>query len=262
MPILKTNLGYSYKFNKKIKSKSKILKIISFVLIVSVVCVGAYYFVFYIPLANIFNLNRNMIFNNKKFYCIVMSSLQNYSEAVVLSEQIKNQGGAGYILNKDNSYMVLASAYELQEDALKVKNNLSSSQINVEILELNFKPLTIKINLNTNQITELKKSINLFVNQYKNLYDLSINYDSAKITTQELFTNINNNIETCQNNKESFNLAFKTVDDYSIVYVKIYLNNIISVLKSIQNTEKLSSELKYAYFQILNTYLELIGEIS
>lgn len=263
MPILQNSLGYTYKSSTKIKRVPKFFKILAFILFFCLIFSGAYYFVFYLPVANIFNLNRNLIFKQTSVYALTMSSFTDYETAQVLAQEIKSQGGAGYILKQDQQFLVLASAYELEDDALSVKTRLKqNSQIETQITPICFNSFVIKLDLNQEQLLNLKTAVNLFFEEFKFLYNLSVQFDSAQITAQETFTSLNNSIENCQTIKNNYNIAFKTIDDYSIVYVKIYLNEIISILKSINSAENLSSQIKYAYFQTLFSYTELINNVG
>jgi len=257
--------NYYYKENKKKNRKTKIISILFVLLSISIVIFFSISFSNFLTISKIVNVNSNYIFDDKTLYAISIKSTNKLSEAEIESENIKKQGGAGYILNTGaNAFEIISSIYSSEKDAKSVKSNLSNSGINSQIIKIKLPAFNFKVNLSTKSTQVLSNGINIFYASYKKLYDLSVDYDSKKIDYTNLKTSLNNLYNDNKEIIQEYNSNFTNSSNIYILYVKIYLNKVNDIISKLQIKDEsynLSSEIKYAYCNVLNSYLDLYNEM-
>lgn len=200
-------------------------------------------------------------------YAISMFQSSILSSAEESANQIKTQGGAGYIYNDSSVYYVLASAYEKQNDAELVKENLISSGYTPTIITIFIPEITITSNLNANEKTALSSALNIFKTTYQQLYDLSINLDTSLKDETECKVLLNDIASNVSKVKTTFDGAFNSKLTNSILNVKLKLeslSNSIATLLEYSSTSSVSfnSKLKYTYIETLNLNKTLCKEIN
>ncbi len=200
-------------------------------------------------------------------YAISMFQSSILSSAEESANQIKTQGGAGYIYNDSSVYYVLASAYEKQNDAELVKENLISSGYTPTIITIFIPEVTITSNLNANEKTALSSALNIFKTTYQQLYDLSINLDTSLKDETECKVLLNDIASNVSKVKTTFDGAFNSKLTNSILNVKLKLeslSNSIATLLEYTSTSSVSfnSKLKYTYIETLNLNKTLCKEIN
>lgn len=257
--------NYYYKVNIKKSRKAKFLTILFVLLSLSIVIFFSISFSNFLTISKIVNVNSNFIFEGKTLYAISLETHASLSNAQTKSEEIKKQGGAGFVLNNGaNEFKVLTSVYEEEKDAKRVKTNLENSGNSVEIIKLEMPAFNFKINLSSSSSNILSNAINMFYLNYKSLYNLSIDYDSGKTDLTSLKSSL---ISLKQNNEDiitEFNNKFNKSSNIYVLYVKIYIkqaNEIIKELEIKDESINISSEIKYAYCKIINAYLDLYNEM-
>ena len=248
MPIYFSTNGYGYTYKKdKQRKKSKFSKIlirIFFIMLIMLI-ITISIFVFVLPMSK--NKDKNVI-----LYALQVAEYDNYSSAENMSKNIQQKGGAGYIYILDNNYKVLISCYKNIEDAEKVQKNLNDSGYQLEIINLDIKSYE-KINGFSNKQNEnYILAQNLFIDNYSQLYDLSVLYDTNDITINELKTKLN---EIYYNNSEiidNFDDEFNGVGESEIVYLKIYLSRLQQLINNLLLTNsQFDYLLKETYFNII-----------
>jgi len=257
--------NYYYKFNKKKNRRAKLLTILFVILSLSIVVFFSISFSNFLTLSKIVNINSNYIVEDKTLYAISLYSTNNLNEAESKSENIKLQGGAGYILNTGaNEYKILSSVYIHQKDAKSVKNNLESNGTICEIVNLTMPAFNFKISLTSLSQKILNNGINLFYSNYKTLYNLSVEFDSNKINHTTLKTSLNNLYNSNKKTIDEYNSKFSSSNNVYILYVKIYLNRLNDIILDLTNKDEsfnISSEIKYTYCSVLGCYFNLYNEM-
>ena len=81
--------------------------------------------------------NNDIIFNKYNVYAISLASTDTNALAKQHSNSVKEQGGAGYIYLTNSKYHIVASIYENEADALKVRclNEISNEEASLIALE-------------------------------------------------------------------------------------------------------------------------------
>ncbi len=172
----------------------------------------------------------------------------------------KKQGGAGYIWEGDNFY-VLASCYENEADAKKVQETLQENGTTCSIYTLTFDSLAIETTSSGQEKNTLLQSVQIYKNLYKQLYDLSVSIDTQLLSEIEAKINLNEITSNFKKIKANFTALFNSQLTSSILELKLSLENVDVILDELtqySSTETpYTSMVKYAYFEILDEYTDL-----
>ena len=253
MPIYLSKTGYGYTYKKETQHKNNKKKkpgakffifVIIVILIVVVIYTGVRFF-------------RKRVVNNERYlYAINILTTNNFDEANLTSEYVKNQGAGGYVYACDNEYVVLLSCYSSEEDANKVMSNLNENGYKVSLYKIEFP----SYKSNENNFT---KAVDVFFDTYKELYNLSVKYDKNEIENEDFKNNLKMLISKNEQIFNDFNKYYEGSSVKGIIYTKIYLQFLNDNLNELYNkNNNLSSEIKSHYFYVIFLYKQLLQNIQ
>lgn len=192
----------------------------------------------------------------QKYYALSMHAFdQNHDLSNEISI-LQAQNGAGFVFNTEQKSHLLSSIYENQNDAELVKNNLTSSGYNCEILEISLPSKNLDGNFSNDEKNVLTNAYKISHTLYKGLYDLSISLDTKVIDISKAkleCSNIYSSLIAAKTNLETF---FKDPTQ-EIKKLKENLNYYQSYLADLtcenyaSNNQTFSSLLKLTYCKIL-----------
>ena len=260
MPIIKTDGGFIYKKTAKNAGFGRAKFLLIIFLCSIVVATGCLYLFPQLNIASFLRLNRYVIFDAKTYYIVYVDRGENYNDISDVAQSIKLKGGAGYVLNFDNNYYVVAGCYSILEDANAVKENLIS--YNTDVLCLNFDRLIISADFSSEQITTLKHCISLVNSAFENLYDVVLSLDRGEILDAEARQKLQVFKELCLEDKETLNRVFQNNFENIVTRVKIFQSEVISNYSMLLLSKNLSSDIKYSMASILNSFLILQNSIK
>lgn len=251
MPIYLSSSGYGYTYKKE-KRKSKfnrrgLLKVFFVILILLILC-GTYF------LVKTFCLKKDNVTN---VYAVATKA--NSGNEQEIASEIKLQGGAGFVCNKDENCYVFFSCYKTLLDAQKITDALNENGYQVEII-------TMCMSANMNNLSIKNKNFgkyfNLFYENYCKLYDLSIEFDKNNINMENLNDSIEQLLIYDNNFINEFNSQLNSSANSIAIYLKIYLNNLVEQLQNLKTkTTNVSSEIKFAYFNVIDIFQQLLQNI-
>ena len=194
-------------------------------------------------------MNKSSIFyggnvrsNGYVMYGMCFYQVSGKTEAEVLSESIKNQGGAGYI-QQQGDYFVYASMYASFADANSVKEKLggSANVVNISVPAINFKF--------GGSADEIVSALGAFKKIYEALYKVSLDYDQGIIDTAGAKGAIKSCIELAQ---PDLNKILSIKDD-NVKLVISTLTKTLDHLKLLSGRQywglEFNAAIKYAYFE-------------
>lgn len=167
-------------------------------------------------------------------------------------------GGAGYIYTEDK-YYVIASIYENENDAIKVKESLIVTKPTTIVLKITIPSISVANTLNAQEKNTLNETFLIFKTTFKKLYDISISLDtnviqeiSAKLNINEIASDIN---ETINN----FNTLFNSNSYNHYGTINESLNKLLTCVNNLVSTSKIpyTSYIKYTYCDSLFIYQNL-----
>lgn len=261
MPILQTEYGYIYKKNNKKTGVPKALKLfIFFVCFVAIMfaCLNIFSLV---DMTSLLGFNKYQIFSQTNYYAVVVAEGQSYFDVSGIDKQIKQQGGAGYVLNKDNKCYVIANIYASSEDAQKICDNLAQN-FTTSILTINLSNLVLSADYAAEQISALKNCLDLVNQSYKKLYEVCISLDKGEILDAEAKQKLQVFKENCQYQKQSLSNMFADNCDNVVTNVKIFASELITSINAVILSDNLSVDIKYTIAGILNSFLSLQKNIT
>lgn len=200
-------------------------------------------------------------------YAISLSKSSTLAQANAQIQDIRLKGGAGYVYNTNGLYYLLASAYENENDAIKVKENLENQQLTSEVLKIEISEISIDLSLNGSEKSALNGALNSFKTTYKTLYDISISLDTQVKTLPESKLLVSNYVTALSNVQKEFDTLFKNKLTNEIFQIKLKITALLDIVKALseQDYEQItlfSAAIKNSYIGAVITNKELAKELS
>ena len=247
----------------KISSKSKKIYIIILLSLSLIVCIiTANYFSLLIVKTDI---QADKVSSSPfEITFISLSKSQVKNEALSLASDIQKKDGSGFVIQNENYFHLTHSAYINKNDAQLVQNSLKNNEnLETELVSIKFASFSVIGSFSPDEIKVLTKSLNAFLDFYKEIYDISVSVD----------TNVYNEISARLAVNNTHNNLAKTIDNFTLLFgqsTSPYLQTLstgLSDLKSISqslcggvplnSTQTYSSLLKYRYTEALQLYLDM-----
>ena len=198
-------------------------------------------------------------------YAVYAYKTETKATALNMSEIVMKKNGAGFIEQDDNAYYVYLAAYENENDAKKVQENLKDSEQTSEIKKISFPEISFKAQTSSQEKTALNSAVCSYLNMYKKLYDLSVSVDTNLYTELEAKNLLKDIVNEFEKIKSNFENNFNSKLTSSILSLKLSLNNVSEILKNLSEysstTIPYSAKIKNCYFEILFEYLNLKNNI-
>lgn len=250
--------------NKKKKISNIIFTIIVFVCSFISIISAADIFSSLITVGSFSFINENITLNEYNIYCIYTSTHQTKITADEYANTIKEHGGAGYVYMNKQSYYVIASIYESESDAIKVKENLITTKPETDILKITIPTLSISSNLDSKEKNTISNSILIFKNIYKKLYDISVSLDTNIYSEIDAKLEINKIESELISVYGDFNTLFSNNLSTNLLRIKLALEELQSHLKSLIDSNTpipFTSQVKNCYCNVLMSYFSLANSI-
>lgn len=188
-------------------------------------------------------------------------SMQKSESEESLKNQIlslQSQTGAGYVLNHNDQFYLIASVYENANDAEKVKNNLKNNDIEAEIVSINISQNKFEGNFSNSEKTVLTNCLKAKFETFKSLYDVAISLDTNVFDRTQAKLECNNIYSAHISTKTNFETLFneKTNDENlkslktELIEIEQHLSSLISEILD-NPTQTFSSLIKLTYCRIL-----------
>ena len=120
------------------------------------------------------------------YYAVSLANFSENQSAVIVANDCKNIGGAGYIYEQDSLFYVLTSVYPTLNQAQSVQNKLQKSKytqtsiVNIQIEQKDYSALLKKISSQNEDV--FINYLGVFDNAFDVFYSLSVQYDKSNIT--------------------------------------------------------------------------------
>ncbi len=173
-------------------------------------------------------------------------------------EELQSSNGAGFVLEKEGCFYLIASAYESINDAELVKNNLKQSSVEAEILTFEKEKIMIEGNFNLQEKEILQDTLKCNLNLFKRLYDVAISLDTGVVDKNKAKVECNNIYSSFIATKTNFESFFKDENlSDDLLQIKNNLQNINNSLSTLASenyqtsSQTFSSLIKQTYCKIL-----------
>lgn len=251
MKTSKTNTILT-KINKKNKKIGKFFVLFVFFSFFLTIILISNVFANFLNVKNFGLFSENVNAKSHTFYCLAYGNYESENSALIQADYIKQKGGAGYIYKIGNSYTILLSAY-LDENSCKNVYETNKNNLDIHIEKLSTQKTNYSYN-KTTDISSLKDMINLKLDVFNALHEISNKFDAGEYLSQKVYNElfnltyeVNQKIETFKNTS----MLTSSIDYNNLI---MEAQNIYSKLNTlILNTPKnnLSQNIKYYALDII-----------
>ncbi len=195
--------------------------------------------------------NGGAYISSKTFYALSNGSFSSKDKAIERAGKVSAIGGAGYVYRSGDFYVFL-SMYSSQIDANSVKDKLKEDGVEAKIVNINIPKLNLKFSDKDKNLSTLAKE---FLKAFDYLYEMSINYDSGKVSYESCIISLKSKVAELEYAKA---LNPTTMEG---IKVKQKALKMIELLKNLSQVPKneyaFNSGIKYTYFEIVFDYIAL-----
>jgi hypothetical protein len=205
--------------------------------------------------------------NALNMYAIQMGAFTDEKNAKVLASELKDRGGAGYIL-KDDFYRVLAVGFQSEDDARKVKNELDSSGLEAHIYKLSTAGADMRITATEEYVEKISNAYSLWEEEYLSLEEIIIQLDSdvlSPIAAYDIIKTKKNRMADIK--QELIEISGNQNNNFILSeLISLYEKSCASLDKILSNemSDKvaISSEIKYTNIEMFILYRDYMKQIT
>ena len=219
------------------------------------------------PASDVTKVTEAIKANALTLHTIQMGAFTDLNNAESYAQDLRAQGGAGYIL-KDDFYRVLAVAFKTEEDARKVKTELAGNNLESHIYKLATAGAEMNITATEENVSTIRSSYEIWEKNFWSLEQLLIDLDSSKITTSEAYDRVSLMKADMEEREETLRKKNSSQNNNIILsgLVTLYekgngsLDKILS--QNSYNKVAISAEIKYTYIDMLTQYKDYMDQIT
>lgn len=219
------------------------------VIVLSCISCG-YLFSNFLIAADAFNTTIVTIDKQTIFVLSVFES-EDKSDLISMQSELKANGKAGVIFEKDNKFYLLADAFENKADGEKVKTNLMQYE-NCKLLKIEFEKQKYEGSFSADEKKILTECLQEKFEIFKKLFNISVSLDT-NIIDEKKAKSMCNDVFSCHiKTKTNFETYF---DKSKFENIENYLQNTTNLLSKLIENDKTNqnffSFIKETYINIL-----------
>jgi len=206
--------------------------------------------------------------NALTMYAIQMNAFSDKDNADAYASELKEKGGAGYILN-DGFYRVIAIGFKSEEDAKQVKEELKADGIESHVYKIATAGANMNITATKDNVNAIKSAFEQWEDKFGSLEDIIINLDKGSITPSDACDAIEKTKADLEQIRDQLKTLSSNQNNSSNVLsglVTLYDNSCLSLDKILSensmNKVAISSEIKYTYIDMLMQYKDYMDQIT
>ena len=204
-----------------------------------------------------FQTINSVSIESQTVYAISTFSSDEKNNVEEQKENLQKQNGAGFVFQFDSKYHLVASVYENQNDAEKVKKNLQTAGLSAEILKIETPKKEVEGNFSNEEKTVLTNCLKSNFEIFKKLYDISISFDTKIFDETKAKLECNNVFSSHVSTKSNFDTLFKNHPSPALKEASQNLKNVQEILSNLiaenfdSSGQTFSSLIKQSYCNIL-----------
>jgi hypothetical protein len=176
---------------------------------------------------------------------------------------VRGQGAAGYILNDNGKYRVLGWGYQAEENAKKVKEQLSDEGVESEIFTHKGQELTLKVEGIKTDVEAVKDGVRQYKSYMDKLENLCMNLDKSEIGEEGVMNELTEMQTALKGQHTKLNGLNKNhnkvVEALANIY-QTYEENVSKLLK--EDTIQLSHKIKHLHIEQYFAFAEMLDGIK
>lgn len=195
-------------------------------------------------------------------WAISVGSCNTFAQAQELCGETQTKGGGGVMLKKD-VFFVLASAYEMENDAIKVQENLAAQSIVSQIIKLEVKQTSVSANYTLTEVNVLDGCLLAYRDAFRTLFDLSVSLDTQtknELAAKEHITQLITRLEQA---KADFATHLNKKLTANLVALSLQNETTLGIVRQLlETTTPLATATKTAYLTIIIKQIEMLNELQ
>ena len=173
-------------------------------------------------------------FDSRVLYAVTMGESKDKFTAYTIASGASILGAGGYVWYENDNYIVIANIYQSKEDATKVLENISTTEHSTSILEIDLDSFDIgQFDMEKTEKESIYKAVSRIYQLYTELYDMSNNIDTKKITYIQASSIINSYKSECKVIKSSIGEIYSRYNDDELRRIESAYVHIIEILDSL-----------------------------
>lgn len=197
-------------------------------------------------------------------YMLQMGVFESLENAEAQADILTGLGAAGYVFEDDGRYRVIAFAYGDEESAANVKKRLIEDGYDCAVCLKSIEGTELRITATKEQADSISGSLNTLQDVMQRFSELVIDFDSKKIEGDALNAEVSGLLAQVDTSFESIE-AFS--DNTSVAPIakccgefKASFRDVLS--QDYKSTVDFSSNIKYNYIRLIDSYLELMESMG
>lgn len=197
---------------------------------------------------------RQIILPGGRYFALQLGAFSDPQSAGALAESYRSRGAAGYIW-KNDSYRVLAAAYDSRENALAVQQQLADKHgVDAYLCPLTRSQITLKLTGQKAQLNALSDAYDLCAQLTGTLSTLSQSLDSGAMEQEAVLQALSSQQETIHALNARLSALFSKEDHPAVTRLCALLADTeknLSSARDAQNAVRLGSSIKYCHLALL-----------
>ena len=199
------------------------------------------------------------------YFALQMGVFNNEQNAQDAAEQLRQQGGAGYILEDGGQYRVLMSAYHTQEEAQTVKERLQSEGMDTSIYEFTSAATSFNVKGAETYVVIIQEVFGSLPTLIDEVYNLSIALDQGQMDLEAANESLSTLITNINEQNEQLGTIGSNSDNEvvgSLLSAVSSTKQLLDIAAKATTVAEMSTQLKYVQIQLIDQYLGVIGQIE
>ena len=197
-------------------------------------------------------------------YMLQMGVYSSYENSIEQAEELKKKGAAGYILEDNGCYRVIAAAYNDSEDANSVCERLNREGCKCTVYNYTCPGADLLITADNDGLQDIVTAFETIPNLLSEVGNCSIDFDSEKISIETLMAYLSETSSKAGEAKSKLHDSAESSDILMIVYT--YLNDTEQMISSFDPVNctkaETSSALKLLRVKLCMRYVSLLKQIN
>ncbi|MHB1315620.1 MAG: SPOR domain-containing protein [Christensenellales bacterium] len=197
-------------------------------------------------------------------YLLQFGAFSQSTNAETEAKNAKGHGAAGYVLEGDGYFRVIASAYNTVEDLKAVQTRLKDEEkLETGSYLLESRVLELKVSGTKTQLDALKASFEAIKDLQGTLNNMVLEFDRQNLTQISCLESLKAEIRKLDTAKEGMDESAKSSTvAAAIVDLLMKLSDHMSSIEVKDTTAEFSSLIKYAQIYALDSYHQFIVKLS
>lgn len=198
------------------------------------------------------------------YYMVVTHTPVDKSAADTAAAEVKLKGGAGYVVSRGGSYMVVAAVYPDMESATVVAKRMEGYTASVHALTAPKVKASFGDKATAEAVTTVLK---LWGHSYKVMYDMSIGLDTGETDYSTAVTSLTSLMGYCREQSDTYKAATASQSgNILIIRINAALTELVAGLGTAglgaENGAALSRAVKYSAAKTVSEYTVLCEELN